>query len=251
MNKVIEIEHLYKAFGDRAILVDANLDVYEGENLVVLGKSGSGKSVLIKIIAGLLTADKGKVEVLGEDVSKLNKKELNALRLKIGFSFQNSALYDSMTVQENLEFPLVRNVRNMTRAEINKAVNKVLDSVGLLKSIHQMPAELSGGQKKRIGIARTLIMNPKIMLYDEPTAGLDPITCTEINQLINEVKENYNTSSIIITHDLTCAKETGDRIAVLFDGNFKFQGTFEDVFGNPDPRIKNFYDYNFIENQKK
>ncbi|UTA69216.1 MULTISPECIES: ABC transporter ATP-binding protein [Emticicia] len=251
MNKVIEIAHLYKAFGDREVLEDASLDVYEGENMVVLGKSGSGKSVLIKIIAGLLTADKGSVKVLGREVTHLTKKELNELRLKIGFSFQNSALYDSMTVQENLEFPLVRNVRNMTRAEIDKAVHKVLDSVGLLQAIHQMPSELSGGQKKRIGIARTLIMNPKIMLYDEPTAGLDPITCIEINQLINEVKESYNTSSIIITHDLTCAKDTGDRLAVLFDGNFKFQGTFDEVFKHPDPRIKNFHDYNFIENKKR
>lgn len=248
MNKVIEIEHLYKSFGDRDILVDANIDVYQGENLVVLGRSGTGKSVLIKIIAGLLVADQGKVEVLGKNVTNLNKKQLNELRLKIGFSFQNSALYDSMTVQENLEFPLVRNIKNMSRKEIDKAVHDVLESVGLLQAINQMPSELSGGQKKRIGIARTLIMNPEIMLYDEPTAGLDPITCIEINQLINEVKEKYHTSSIIITHDLTCAKEVGDRVAVLFDGNFKFQGTFEEVFKNQDPRIKSFYDYNFIEN---
>ncbi len=248
MNKVIEIEHLYKSFGDRDILVDANIDVYQGENLVVLGRSGTGKSVLIKIIAGLLIADQGKVEVLGKNVTNLNKKQLNELRLKIGFSFQNSALYDSMTVQENLEFPLVRNIKNMSRKEIDKAVHDVLESVGLLQAINQMPSELSGGQKKRIGIARTLIMNPEIMLYDEPTAGLDPITCIEINQLINEVKEKYHTSSIIITHDLTCAKEVGDRVAVLFDGNFKFQGTFEEVFKNQDPRIKSFYDYNFIEN---
>lgn len=248
MNKVIEIEHLYKSFGDRDILVDANIDVYQGENLVVLGRSGTGKSVLIKIIAGLLTADKGNVKVLNQSLINISKKELNALRLKIGFSFQNSALYDSMTVQENLEFPLVRNIKNMSRKEIDKAVHDVLESVGLLQAIHQMPSELSGGQKKRIGIARTLIMNPEIMLYDEPTAGLDPITCIEINELINEVKEKYHTSSIIITHDLTCAKEVGDRVAVLFDGNFKFQGTFEEVFKNQDPRIKSFYDYNFIEN---
>lgn len=248
MNKVIEVTHLYKSFGDRDILIDANIDVFQGENLVVLGRSGTGKSVLIKIIAGLLSADKGKVEVLGKDVSKLSKKELNELRRKIGFSFQNSALYDSMTVQENLEFPLVRNIKNMSRNEIDKSVHQVLDSVGLLQALHQMPSELSGGQKKRIGIARTLIMNPEIMLYDEPTAGLDPITCIEINDLINEVKQNYKTSSIVITHDLTCAKQVGDRVAVLFDGNFKFQGTFDEVFKNQDPRIKSFYDYNFIEN---
>ncbi len=248
MNKVIEVEHLHKSFGDRDILVDASIDVFQGENLVVLGRSGTGKSVLIKIIAGLLTADKGKVSVLNQSLINISKKELNALRLKIGFSFQSSALYDSMTVQENLEFPLVRNSKSMTRKEIDKAVHGVLESVGLLQALTQMPSELSGGQKKRIGIARTLIMNPEIMLYDEPTAGLDPITCIEINELINEVREKYRTSSIIITHDLTCAKQVGDRVAVLFDGNFKFQGSFDEVFKNQDPRIKSFYDYNFTEN---
>ncbi|MDF7819483.1 ATP-binding cassette domain-containing protein [Runella sp. MFBS21] len=249
MEKTIEIKDLYKSFGSLDVLLGVNLDVYENENVVVLGRSGTGKSVLIKIIAGLLSPDRGQVKVFGQSVPDLDKKELNALRLKIGFSFQNSALYDSMTVRENLEFPLVRNIKNMTRAEIDKAVEEVIDGVGLKKTLDQMPSELSGGQRKRIGIARTLIMNPKIMLYDEPTAGLDPITCQEINDLMNEVKERYRTSSIIITHDLTCAKETGDRVAVLFDGKFKYQGTFEEVFSNPDPRIRNFYDYNFIESK--
>lgn len=249
MEKTIEIKDLYKSFGSLDVLLGVNLDVYENENVVVLGRSGTGKSVLIKIIAGLLSPDRGQVKVFGQSVPDLDKKELNALRLKIGFSFQNSALYDSMTVRENLEFPLVRNIKNMTRAEIDKAVEEVIDGVGLKKTLDQMPSELSGGQRKRIGIARTLIMNPKIMLYDEPTAGLDPITCQEINDLMNEVKERYRTSSIIITHDLTCAKETGDRVAVLFDGKFKYQGTFEEVFSNPDPRIRSFYDYNFIESK--
>ncbi len=249
MEKTIEIKDLYKSFGSLDVLLGVNLDVYENENMVVLGRSGTGKSVLIKIIAGLLSPDRGQVKVFGQSVPDLDKKELNALRLKIGFSFQNSALYDSMTVRENLEFPLVRNIKNMTRAEIDKAVEEVIDGVGLKKTLDQMPSELSGGQRKRIGIARTLIMNPKIMLYDEPTAGLDPITCQEINELMNEVKERYRTSSIIITHDLTCAKETGDRVAVLFDGKFKYQGTFEEVFSNADPRIRSFYDYNFIESK--
>ncbi|MEZ4905640.1 MAG: ATP-binding cassette domain-containing protein [Spirosomataceae bacterium] len=247
MKKTIEIKNLYKSFGNLEVLSGINLDVFTGENVIVLGRSGTGKSVLIKIIAGLLMPDKGTVKVLGQSIPDLNKKELNELRIKIGFSFQNSALYDSMTVRENLEFPLVRNVKKVSRKEINKAVEEVIESVGLSKALDQMPAELSGGQKKRIGIARTLIMNPQIMLYDEPTAGLDPITCKEINDLINEVKERYHTSSIIITHDLTCAKETGDRVAVLFDGKFTYQGTFEEVFGNPDPRIRSFYNYNFIE----
>ncbi len=215
--------------------------------MVVLGKSGTGKSVLIKIIVGLLTQDEGTLVVLGKNVEMLKPKDLNALRLKIGFSFQASALYDSMTVKENLEFPLVRNVKNLSKAERNNQVESVLDSVGLLQTLNQMPSELSGGQRKRIGIARTLILKPEIMLYDEPTAGLDPITCMEINNLINQVKETYNTSSIIITHDLTCAKDTGDRVAVLLDGEFGAKGKFEEVFVDAtDDRVKSFYDYNFI-----
>jgi len=245
--KVIEIRGLKKSFGDNHVLRGVDLDLYKGENVVVLGKSGTGKSVLIKIVVGLLTQDEGSMIVLGKDVKKLKAKELNELRLKIGFSFQASALYDSMTVKENLEFPLERNIKSLTRAERNKEIEQVLDAVGLLQTINQMPAELSGGQKKRIGIARTLILRPEIMLYDEPTAGLDPITCIEINGLINQVKETYNTSSIIITHDLTCAKDTGDRVAVLLDGVFGSQGKFEDVFVDAsDERVKSFYDYNFI-----
>jgi phospholipid/cholesterol/gamma-HCH transport system ATP-binding protein len=169
------------------------------------------------------------------------------LRRDIGFSFQNSALYDSMTVRGNLEFPLIRNVKNLTRKEINNSVEKVLESVGLIQTMDQMPSELSGGQRKRIGIARTLIMNPKVMLYDEPTAGLDPITCNEINQLMNSVKDEYNTSSIIITHDLTCAKDTGDRVAMLLDGKFTEASTFEELFATHEDRIQEFYDYNFIK----
>ena len=244
---VIVIRDLYKSFGNNHVLSAVNLEVNKGENVVVLGRSGTGKSVLIKIISGLLKQDSGLVQVLGEDVSKLNDKELLALRLKIGFSFQNSALYDSMTVRENLEFPLVRNKKHLTRTEVNEAVEKVLKAVGLAQTENQMPSELSGGQRKRIGIARTLILNPDIMLYDEPTAGLDPITCIEINNLINEVQKNFNTSSIIITHDLTCAKMTGDRVAMLLEGTFTKQGTFEEVFNSQDERIKSFYNYNFIK----
>lgn len=245
---VVEIRGLKKAFGDLEVLTGVDLDLFKGENLVVLGKSGSGKSVLIKIMVGLLRQDEGSMRIFGKEVSTLDKKHLNALRLKIGFSFQASALYDSMTVRENMEFPLVRNVKNLTKAEITKKIEGLLDSVGLPQSINQMPSELSGGQKKRIGIARTLILNPEIMLYDEPTAGLDPITCMEINNLIVQVREQYNTSSIVITHDLTCAKVTGDRMAVLLDGQFKAIGSFEEVFSRAeDERVKSFYDYNFIE----
>jgi phospholipid/cholesterol/gamma-HCH transport system ATP-binding protein len=244
---VIEIRGLYKSFGDNDVLQGVDLDLFKGENLVVLGKSGSGKSVLIKILVHLLTQDEGSVKILGMDTSKLTLRELNKLRLKIGFAFQASALYDSMTVRENLEFPLTRNVKGLSRKEIDYRVERLLESVGLPNTINQMPAELSGGQKKRIGVARTLILNPEIMLYDEPTAGLDPTTCIDINNLINQVREEYKTSSIVITHDLTCAKQTGDRMAVLIEGQFKAVGSFEEVFAEAtDPRVKSFYDYNFI-----
>src|SRR5690554_4806046 len=245
--KVIEIRGLKKSFGDNHVLREVDLDLYKGENVVVLGKSGTGKSVLIKIVVGILTQDEGSLLVLGKDVKKLKGKELNALRLKIGFSFQASALYDSMTVRENLEFPLERNVKNLSRAERDKEIEQVLDSVGLLQAINQMPSELSGGQRKRIGIARTVILEPEIMLYDEPTAGLDPITCIEINNLINEVQDQFKSSSIVITHDLACAKSVGDRIVMLLDGTFERQGSFEEIFDTEDPRVKPFYDYNFIK----
>ncbi len=243
---VIQIRDLSKSFGDNHVLRGVNLDLYKEENLVVLGRSGTGKSVLIKLIAGLLRPDEGTINVLGDSVTELNDRELRELRLKIGFSFQNSALYDSMTVRENLEFPLVRNKRNLTRSEINHAVEEVLDGVGLSQAINQMPSELSGGQRKRIGIARTLILRPEIMMYDEPTAGLDPITCLDINGLINEVQERYKTASIIITHDLACAKEVGDRIVMLLDGKFERQGSFEEIFDTDDARVRAFYNYNFI-----
>jgi phospholipid/cholesterol/gamma-HCH transport system ATP-binding protein len=246
-NTVIKLRGVAKSFEDYAVLRGIDLDLFQGENLVVLGRSGSGKSVLIKLISGLLKPDRGTIEVLGNDVCCLSDKQLRELRIRIGFSFQNSALYDSMTVRKNLEFPLVRNRTNITRTEIDKEVEEVLEAVGLSQTINQMPAELSGGQRKRIGIARTLILNPEIMLYDEPTAGLDPITCIEINELINEVQQRYNTSSIIITHDLTCAKSTGDRISMLIDGQFQRTGTFEEVFDTIDKRIKPFFDYNFTQ----
>lgn len=247
LKTVIKISAIEKSFGDYHVLRGADLELYEGENLVVLGRSGTGKSVLIKIISGLLAQDSGSVNVLGKNVAELSAKELVALRLRIGFSFQNSALYDSMTVRGNLEFPLVRNKKNLTKGEVNNAVETVLDAVGLSQTINQMPSELSGGQRKRIGIARTLILQPEIMLYDEPTAGLDPITCIEINSLINEVQERFKTSSIIITHDLTCAKAVGNRIAMLLDGQFQRVGTFNEVFATEDERVTPFYDYNFIQ----
>ena len=243
---MIHIRDLYKSFGENHVLRGINLDVYRKENVVVLGRSGTGKSVLIKIICGLLKPDKGEVNVLGKEVEKLNYKELREFRMQVGFSFQNSALYDSMTVRENLAFPLVRNAKHLSKKEVTSEIESVLNDVGLAQTINQMPSELSGGQRKRIGIARTLILRPQIMLYDEPTSGLDPITSIEINKLINLVRHKFNTTSIIITHDLTCAKSTGDKVAMMFDGKFIKQGTFDEVFNTDDERIQNFYNYNFI-----
>ncbi|MEO9144067.1 MAG: ATP-binding cassette domain-containing protein [Ginsengibacter sp.] len=243
---LIKVADLYKSFGDNHVLQGVNLEVHNKENVAVLGRSGTGKSVLIKIICGLLKPDRGMVNVLGKEVDELNDKELQKLRLQIGFSFQNSALYDSMTVRENLAFPLVRHSRQLSRKEVKEQIETVLDDVGLLQTINQMPSELSGGQRKRVGIARTLILRPQIMLYDEPTSGLDPITSIEINNLINMVRHKFNTTSIIITHDLTCAKTTGDKVAMLFEGKFIKQGTFDEVFTTDDERIRDFYKYNFI-----
>jgi len=244
---VISISKLYKSFDDNHVLQGIDLELHKGENVIVLGRSGSGKSVLIKIIAGLMKPDKGTVTVFGKDVHTLDKKELIELRLRIGFLFQHSALYDSMTVRENLEFPLARHERKISQAKINEAVDDVLDAVDLADAADQFPAELSGGQEKRIAIARTLILKPEIILYDEPTAGFDPLTSVEINGLITEVKKRYKTSSIVITHDLVCAKQTGDRVLMLLDGKFVRQGNFEEVFDTDDKRIKGFYDYNFIQ----
>jgi phospholipid/cholesterol/gamma-HCH transport system ATP-binding protein len=244
---VIQIRGLYKSFGENHVLRGINLDLANEETLVVLGRSGTGKSVLIKIIAGLLQADSGEVIVLGQNLRQLDADDLRELRLHIGFSFQSSALYDSMTVRENLEFPLIRNHRQLTKNQVSDAVEEVLSAVGLIQTINQMPAELSGGQRKRIGIARTLILKPRIMLYDEPTAGLDPTTSLEINKLIRSVREKYKTSSIVITHDLACARNTGDRVAMLLDGTFVREGSFDEVFKSDDERIQSFYNYNFIQ----
>lgn len=242
---VIDIKGLYKSFGSNHVLRGVDLQVARGENVVVLGRSGTGKSVLIKIICGLLTQDAGSVMVLGEDVKHLKARELEKLRLKVGFSFQLSALYDSMTVRENIEFPLLRNYKHLSKAEVKDRVDAVLNAVSLLKTKNQYPAELSGGQKKRIGIARTLVLRPEIMLYDEPTAGLDPISSIEVNSLIRSIQQEFGVSSIIITHDLVCAKTTGDRMVMMFDGVVQKEGTFDEVFSSDDERIKSFYEYNF------
>jgi phospholipid/cholesterol/gamma-HCH transport system ATP-binding protein len=241
--KVVEITNLEKKFGDRTILNKVNLDLYDGENLVVLGRSGSGKSVLIKCIVGLLRPDCGDITVLSYHVPTLSAKELNELRLQVGFSFQGSALYDSMTIRQNLEFPLKRNLRITDRSELNEKVMMALKEVGLENTVDMNPAELSGGMKKRIGIARTLILKPKIMLYDEPTSGLDPVTAAEINELIVQVRDKYNTASIIITHDISCARQVSNRIEALINGESKLQGTFNELKATNDKDLKQFFNY--------
>jgi phospholipid/cholesterol/gamma-HCH transport system ATP-binding protein len=238
---VIRIAHLYKSFGSNEVLKNFSMDLFKGENLAVLGKSGSGKSVLIKCIIGLLEQDSGEVRVLGNDVQNLNENELDEVRAKVGFLFQSNALYDSMTVRENLEFPLRRHWIKLTSAETDAKVRDVLENVGLAHTLDMMPSELSGGMRKRIALARTLILKPEIMLYDEPTTGLDPITAKEISELIITMGEKYNTSSIIISHDMNCIRMIADRIVMLIDGYCYAQGTFTELEQNNDPLVKQFF----------
>lgn len=238
---MIEINHLKKSFGNQDVLRDISLSLYNGENLVVLGKSGSGKSVLIKCIVGLLNPDGGNINVLGKDLGTLDANQLNELRMKIGFLFQSSALYDSMTVKGNLEFPLKRIRREMKAKQMEEKIEEVLENVGLSDSMHKMPSQLSGGMRKRISLARTIIVDPLIMLYDEPTTGLDPVTSDEISALIIEVQKKYKTSSIIITHDIECARATANRVLMLKDGEIYMEGNIQDFNQSTDPLIKSFF----------
>lgn len=239
---VITIRNLYKAFGDNKVLNGLDLDLYRGENMVVLGKSGSGKSVLIKIIIGLMSPDKGSVYVLNNDVCKLNSTELDKMRIKVGFLFQSNALYDSMTVRENLEFPLRRHWIKTNKEEVNRLVIEALTNVGLPHTVDMMPSELSGGMRKRIALARTLILKPEIILYDEPTTGLDPITGKEISHLILDIQKKYNTSSIIISHDINCVKIVANRIIMLIEGKCHATGTYDDLCKSTDNRVKQFFE---------
>jgi len=238
---VVDIQQLKKSFGRNEVLKDITLKLNKGENLVVLGKSGTGKSVLIKCLVGLIEADEGKLQVLGNDVSELEAKTLNELRKKIGFLFQSGALYDSMTVRENLEFPVRRQMKSKSKEDIRKLVVEALENVGLADAIDKMPSELSGGMRKRISLARTLILKPEIMLYDEPTTGLDTITSKEISELILKIQEKYQTSSIIITHDMECARIVADRVIVLKDGKVIGEGTFDELKDSPDKEINAFF----------
>jgi phospholipid/cholesterol/gamma-HCH transport system ATP-binding protein len=238
---VIEIKGLKKFFAKKHVLEDVNLEVHRGENVVILGKSGSGKSVTIECIVGLLTPDSGSVKVFGDEVAQLDDKQLKQLRMKIGFLFQSGALFDSMTVRENLEFPLTRVLKITEQHELDERVNEVLEGVGLLDAIDKMPADLSGGMRKRIGLARTLIIKPEIMLYDEPTTGLDPITSREISELILSMQKKYKTTSVIITHDMECARITADRIMVLDEGKYIAEGTFESLHQSKNETVKEFF----------
>ena len=239
---VVSLKHIYKSFGSNTVLRGFNLDLNRGENIVVLGKSGSGKSVLIKCIIGILIPDQGEILVFGRDVLSLNHEELDAMRAKIGFLFQSNALYDSLTVRENLEFPLRRHWIKLTQAEVLQRVIHALEDVGLTHTIDMMPSELSGGMKKRIALARTLILRPEIILYDEPTSGLDPITGKEIIDLMVEIKIKYNTSSLIISHDMTCVKMASDRVAVLLDGQCYICDTYAHLQMSSDPKVRQYFD---------
>jgi phospholipid/cholesterol/gamma-HCH transport system ATP-binding protein len=239
---VIRVSHLYKSFGENKVLADFNMDVKKGETLIVLGKSGSGKSVLIKCMIGLLYPDKGDIEVLGKNIPMLDHDELDQVRAKLGFLFQSNALYDSMTVKENLEFSLRRHWIKLSQAEMNKMVHEALDDVGLAHTVDMMPVELSGGMRKRIALARTLILKPEIILYDEPTTGLDPITGREIISLMMEIHEKYNTTSIIISHDMNCVKMTGSRIIILVEGRCYANGSYPDLLKITDPKVKQFFE---------
>jgi phospholipid/cholesterol/gamma-HCH transport system ATP-binding protein len=238
---VIEIANLKKSFAGKVVLSDVTLNLYKGENLVVLGKSGSGKSVLIKCIVGLLQSDSGTINVLGENVVTIKLKGLSEIRKKVGFLFQSGALYDSMTVKQNLEFPLTRIKKGLSKKEVDEKVIEVLENVGLPDVSNKMPSELSGGMRKRISLARTIIVDPLIMLYDEPTTGLDPVTSDEISELINEVQEKYKTSSIIITHDIKCALKTATRIVMLNEGAVYWEGNVKEFEDSTDPIIHAFF----------
>ena len=239
---VVEMQHLKKSFGNNHVLRDINLVINKGENLVILGQSGTGKSVLIKCIVGLVDLDDGKLIILGKNVSEIKHKELVGIHKKIGFLFQSGALYDSMTVRENLEFPIRRQLHSKPKEDINSLVVEALQNVGLADAIDKTPSELSGGMRKRLGLARTLILKPEIMLYDEPTTGLDPITSKEISNLILDVQKKYNTSSIIITHDIDCARLTANRIIVIKDGVCAAEGSYSDLQNSTDPWIKSFFE---------
>lgn len=239
---IMAIKHLYKSFGNQVVLADFNLVLNKGENVVVLGKSGSGKSVLIKCIIGLLEPDKGSIEMFGKNIPDLDRDELDKVRAKVGFLFQSNALYDSMTIRQNLEFPLRRHWIRIEQPEVDKLVLEALTDVGLEQTVDKMPSELSGGMRKRIALARTLILKPEIILYDEPTTGLDPVTGKEIIELIVAIQKKYRSSSLIISHDMTCVRLAADRVVILVDGCCYAEGTYDSLKRSNDPKVKQFFE---------
>lgn len=238
---VIEINNLHKSFGDNEVLNGVNITVNKSEDVVILGRSGTGKSVTIKCVVGLEKADQGEIKVFGTDITKIDNVELNKIRTRIGFMFQNGALYDSMSIRQNLTFTLKHHEKKITKDDIELRVNEALENVGLIEAIDKMPSELSGGMRKRIGMARTLIIKPEIILYDEPTSGLDTITAREISELMVSVQKKYKTTSLVITHDMACAKLTGDRIMILKDGVINAEGTYAELENSKDPWVKSFF----------
>ncbi|MFT4533479.1 MAG: phospholipid/cholesterol/gamma-HCH transport system ATP-binding protein [Saprospiraceae bacterium] len=238
---LIEIKNLRKSFGNNEVLKGIDLQLFPQENVVILGKSGSGKSVLLKCLVRLMTVDEGEIIVLGKSIPDLNQEELDQIRTEVGFLFQGSALYDSMTVRENLRFPLRRHPERKLGENEDKLIKEALQSVGLEHAINLMPAELSGGMKRRVALARTLILKPKIILYDEPTTGLDPITANEIIQLMLKIQDELNTSALIITHDMDCARVISNRMIILQDGIHYAEGTYSDLSQSKDPKVKAFF----------
>lgn len=239
---VLEVHHLFKSFGNNHVLIDFNLELKKGESVVVLGRSGSGKSVLIKCVIGLLQPDEGSIEIFEKEIPGMKAEELDKVRARVGFLFQSNALYDSMTVRENLEFPLRRHWIKTSQAEMKSMVEEALDDVGLKHTMEMMPAELSGGMRKRIALARTLILKPEIILYDEPTTGLDPITGREIIELMKEIQVKYCTSSLIISHDMNCVRKACDRVILLVDGRCYASGTYKQLEQNTDRKVKQFFE---------
>ncbi len=241
-NEIIAVEHLYKSFGSNKVLIDFSMLLHKEENIVVLGKSGSGKSVLIKCIIGLVKPDSGTIRVLGQNIPELSMEELDKIRVRIGFLFQSNALYDSMSVRQNLEFPLRRHSIRLRQDEVDTLVMNALEDVGLQHTIDMMPAELSGGMRKRIALARTLILKPDIILYDEPTTGLDPITAKEIIELMIRIQKKYRSASIIISHDMNCVKMASDKVLMLIEGKCYALGTMEELQRSADPKVKKFFE---------
>lgn len=237
----VKVHSLTKSFGEQKVLKGINLEVAQGETLSVLGRSGTGKSVLLKLIIGLQQPDSGSIHVLGQEVTNLPMKGLNEVRKKVGFLFQQAALYDSLTVKENVEFPLRRHCK-MPDGERDKRVRELLANVGMDQDANKMPGEISGGMQKRVGLARALALDPEILLFDEPTAGLDPITSAEIEELIVRLQKERHMASVVVTHDIRGARVVSDRVALMRDGEILIEGTFEDLQKSRDPFVMQFLD---------